>query len=57
MSLQKELLSGDFPVLAEFDPPKGVDVSDLVSHLIRIKGRVDGVIACPLAKPCEAGGS
>jgi len=44
MSFQKKLLSGDFVVLAEFDPPKGVDVSDLVSHLVRIKGRVDGVI-------------
>jgi methylenetetrahydrofolate reductase (NADPH) len=44
MSFQKKLLAGDFVVLAEFDPPKGVDASDLVSNLIKIKGRVDGVI-------------
>ncbi len=44
MSFQKKLMSGNFVVLAEFDPPKGVDVSDLVSHLMKIKGRVDGVI-------------
>jgi len=45
MSFQKKLLAGDFVVLAEFDPPKGVDASDLVSNLIKIKGRVDGVTA------------
>jgi methylenetetrahydrofolate reductase (NADPH) len=50
MSFQKKLLAGDFVVLAEFDPPKGVDASDLVSNLIRIKGRVDGVIVPEMAQ-------
>jgi 5,10-methylenetetrahydrofolate reductase len=50
MSFQKRLLSGDFVVLAEFDPPKGVDASDLVSNLIKIKGRVDGVIVPEMAQ-------
>jgi len=50
MSFQKKLLSGDFVVLAEFDPPKGVDASDLVSNLIKIKGRVDGVIVPEMAQ-------
>ncbi|MEA3357869.1 MAG: methylenetetrahydrofolate reductase [Thermodesulfobacteriota bacterium] len=44
MGFQKKLLSGDFVVLAEFDTPKGVDVSELFSNIIRVKGRVDGVI-------------
>jgi 5,10-methylenetetrahydrofolate reductase len=50
MSFQKKLLAGDFVVLAEFDPPKGVDASDLVSNLIKIKGRVDGVIVPEMAQ-------
>ena len=50
MSFQKKLLSGDFVVLAEFHPPKGVDVSDLSSNIIRIKGRVDGVIVPEMAQ-------
>ena len=50
MGFQKKLLLGDFVVLAEFDPPKGVDASDLVSNLIRIKGRVDGVIVPEMAQ-------
>jgi methylenetetrahydrofolate reductase (NADPH) len=44
MAFQKKLLSGDFVVLAEFDTPKGVDVSELFSNIIKVKGRVDGVI-------------
>jgi methylenetetrahydrofolate reductase (NADPH) len=50
MGFQKKLLLGNFVVLAEFDPPKGVDASDLVSNLIRIKGRVDGVIVPEMAQ-------
>lgn len=49
MSFQKKLLSGDFVVLAEFHPPKGVDVSELVSNIIRVKGRVNGVIVPEMA--------
>ena len=44
MAFQKKLLSGDFVVLAEFDTPKGVDVSELFSNVIKVKGRVDGVV-------------
>jgi methylenetetrahydrofolate reductase (NADPH) len=50
MSFQKRLLSEDFVILAEFDPPKGVDVSDLVSNILRVKGRVDGVIVPEMAQ-------
>jgi len=50
MSFQKRLLAGDFVVLAEFDPPKGVDVSDLFSNIIHVKGRVDGVVVPEMAQ-------
>jgi len=50
MGFQKKILSGNFVVLAEFDPPKGVDASDLVSNIIRVKGRVDGVIVPEMAQ-------
>ena len=36
--------------MAEFDPPKGVDASDVVSNLLRIKGRVDGVVVPEMAQ-------
>ena len=50
MSFQQKLFSGDFIILAEFDPPKGVDVSDLFLNIIKIKGRVDGVIVPEMAQ-------
>jgi len=50
MSFQKKLLTGDFVLLAEFDPPKGIDVSELFENIIRVKGRVDGVVVPELAQ-------
>jgi methylenetetrahydrofolate reductase (NADPH) len=44
MSVKKKLTTGDFVVLAEFDTPKGVDLSELFSNIMKVKGRVDGVI-------------
>lgn len=44
MSFQKRLTSGEFVVLAEMNMPKGVDISDLVTHARHIKGRVDAVV-------------
>jgi 5,10-methylenetetrahydrofolate reductase len=44
MGFQKRLSSGEFVVLAEMDTPKGVDISELVGHARRIKGRVDAVV-------------
>ena len=44
MSFQKRLTSGEFVVLAEMNTPKGVDISELVTNVRRIKGRVDAVI-------------
>jgi methylenetetrahydrofolate reductase (NADPH) len=50
MSFQRKIMAGEFVVLAEFDPPKGVDVSDLFSNIMRVKGRVDGVIVPEMAQ-------
>jgi methylenetetrahydrofolate reductase (NADPH) len=50
MGFQGKLMAGDFVVLAEFDPPKGVDVSDLFSNIMRVKGRVDGVVVPEMAQ-------
>ncbi len=44
MSVKKKLSSGEFVVLAEMDPPKGVDVSELLANAGRLKERVDGVV-------------
>lgn len=50
MGFQEKLFSGDFVILAEFDPPKGVDVSDLFLNIMKIKGRVDGIIVPEMAQ-------
>jgi methylenetetrahydrofolate reductase (NADPH) len=49
MSFEKKLTSGQFVILAEFEPPKGVDLSELVANIMKIKGRVDGVIVPEMA--------
>ena len=49
MSFQKRLASGEFVILAEMDTPKGVDISELMIHARRIKGRVDAVVIPDMA--------
>jgi methylenetetrahydrofolate reductase (NADPH) len=44
MSLREKLASGEFVVLAEMEPPKGVDVSAMVAHAARVKNRVDAFV-------------
>jgi len=44
MSFQRRIASGEFVVLAEMNTPKGVNVSELVANVRKIKGRVDAVI-------------
>ncbi|HOV85910.1 MAG TPA: methylenetetrahydrofolate reductase [Syntrophobacteraceae bacterium] len=44
MSLEDKLTSGKFLVLAEMDPPKGVDVTGLVANAFRVKGKVDAYV-------------
>lgn len=44
MSLKSKLDSGDFAILAEMEPPKGVDVSNMVANASRVKGDVDAFV-------------
>ena len=44
MSLRAKLTSGQWVILAEMDTPKGVDISNMVSHARFLKSRVDAVV-------------
>jgi methylenetetrahydrofolate reductase (NADPH) len=44
MHMQKKLKARDFVILAELEPPKGTDVSDLVANATKVKGRVDAFV-------------
>ncbi|MCF8029660.1 MAG: methylenetetrahydrofolate reductase [Desulfohalobiaceae bacterium] len=42
--LQNKIASGEFALLAEFDPPKGIDTSSMLHSASRIKGQVDAIV-------------
>lgn len=44
MQLKKKFDAGQFALLAEMEPPKGVDVSAMVGHAKRVKGEVDAFV-------------
>lgn len=44
MSVQTKLASGEFLILAEMEPPKGVDASAMVTSAMRVKGKVDAFL-------------
>jgi len=44
MQFKRKLDAGEFAILAEMDPPKGVDVSNMVANAIRVKGKVDAFV-------------
>jgi len=44
MSLQTKLDAGEFAVLVEIEPPKGVGTSSMVSHASRVKSAVDAFV-------------
>lgn len=44
MHFKRKLDEGEFAILAEMDPPKGVDVSNMVANAIRVKGKVDAFV-------------
>ena len=44
MQLKRKFDAGEFAVLAEMEPPKGVDVSTMVTHAMRVKGEVDAFV-------------
>ena len=41
MNLKSKLESGQFAILAEIDPPKGVDTSGMVANTKKVKGKID----------------
>ncbi len=43
MSFQEKLKSGKFIILAELQPPKGIDLSEVYHHAESLKGRVDAI--------------
>lgn len=44
MQLKRKFDEGEFAVLAEMEPPKGVDVSSMVTNAMRVKGEVDAFV-------------
>jgi methylenetetrahydrofolate reductase (NADPH) len=44
MTFQAKLSKGDFALLAELNTPKGVDISDIVTHAGHLKSRIDAVV-------------
>jgi len=44
MHLKRKFEAGEFAILAEMEPPKGVDVSTMVTHAMRVKGEVDAFV-------------
>ena len=44
MPLQEKLTSGEFVILAEMEPPKGADVSDMVAAATGVKRLVDAFV-------------
>lgn len=44
MQLKQKLDTGKFAILAEMEPPKGVDISKMVANAKRVKGLVDAIV-------------
>ncbi len=44
MNMSEKLAAGEFLILAEMEPPKGVEVSAVLAHAMRMKGRVDAFV-------------
>ena len=44
MTLKTKFDDGEFAILAEMEPPKGVDVSTMTDNAIKVKGRVDALV-------------
>jgi len=44
MNLKNKFDAGEFAILAEMEPPKGVDVSGMVANAQRVKGEVDAFL-------------
>ncbi|RLB43112.1 MAG: 5,10-methylenetetrahydrofolate reductase [Deltaproteobacteria bacterium] len=49
MMLREKLDQGGFAVLAEFEPPKGADFSEMLTNAVNVKGRVDAFVVPEMA--------
>ncbi|RLB75956.1 MAG: 5,10-methylenetetrahydrofolate reductase, partial [Deltaproteobacteria bacterium] len=49
MMLREKLEQGGFAVLAEFEPPKGADFSEMLTNAVNVKGRVDAFVVPEMA--------
>jgi len=61
MTLEKKLEEKAFAVLAEFEPPKGADFSEMLNNAVNVKGRIDAFVVPEMAsavmKASSLGGS
>jgi len=44
MSLKKKITGGELVILAEMDTPKGIDITNFVTHASHLKSRIDAVV-------------
>jgi methylenetetrahydrofolate reductase (NADPH) len=44
MNIKKKLASGEFLLLAEMEPPKGVDFTSVIAHATQVKDKVDAFV-------------
>jgi len=44
MHLMRKFDTGEFAILAEMEPPKGVDISGMVANATRVKGKADAFV-------------
>ena len=44
MQLKRKFEKGEFAILAEIEPPKGVEISTMVTNATRVKGEVDAFV-------------
>ncbi len=44
MHLKRKFEQGEFAILAEIEPPKGVEISTMVANAMRVKGNIDAFL-------------
>ena len=49
MSIQEKIQSGEFTVLGEFETPKGINFSSLLTNANLVKGRIDALVVPEMA--------
>jgi len=49
MTFREKLEQKKFAVLAEFEPPKGADFSEMLTNAINVKGRIDAFVVPEMA--------